>query len=80
MTTRRGHIVAVDFSDHVEGGSKPIRFVVYGRVACITRSAVVVDSWEYRDLKHPHDRNETRYTIVRSAIHKITRLVAAKEA
>lgn len=79
MVVRRNQIVAIEFSDHVQDGSKPIRFVVYGRVACVTRTAIVVDSWEYRDTKKPYDRNESRFTIVRSTIHKITRLVPTKE-
>lgn len=75
MTIRRGWLVAVEFSDHVDGGSKPERFVVYGRVAKITRREICIDSWDYRDTKRPFDRqNETRYTIIRAAVHKITRL------
>ena len=76
---RKNQLVAVEFSDHVQDGSRPIRFVVYGRVAHVTSTALVVDSWEYKDTRTKHDRNEQRYTIVRSAIHQVTRLVPVKE-
>lgn len=35
---RRGQIVAVTFDDHTAGGDSPLRFVVYGEVAVVTRS------------------------------------------
>jgi hypothetical protein len=75
---RRGHIVAVEFFDHVEGGNRAVRFVVYGRVTSITRREISVDCWGYADPKAGRDGNVTRYTIVRSAICKVTRLVPHK--
>jgi len=72
MRLRRNQIVAVEFLDHVEGGSEPIRCVVYGRLARIAPDVLVIDSWEYADARKPHDDNETRFTIVRAAISRVT--------
>lgn len=75
---RRGQIVAIEFSDHVEGASRAERFVVYGRIAGISRTELSVDCWHYSRKREGqrHDRdNETRYTIVRAAVHKVTRLI-----
>ena len=74
MKPRRGMIVSITFSDHVEGGSTAYRFVVYGRLVSVTRSVLAVDSWAYVNGKKKHDHNQTRFTIVRSAIHRIVRL------
>ncbi len=80
MALRRGQLVAVDFADHAERCSTPVKFTVYGRVAGITRTAISIDCWEYKNRKTPYNSdNVTRYTIVRSAIQKITRLVPHKE-
>jgi hypothetical protein len=74
MQVRRGQLVSVLFSDHAEDSSKAIRFVVYGRVAEITRKTISIDCWEYEDTKQSYDDNVKRYTIVRAAVHKITQL------
>lgn len=80
MSLRRGWIVAVEFSDHIERGSRCPRFVVYGRLAGISRTELMIDSWDYKDVGKPYDSiNETRHTIVRGAVHKITRLVPHPE-
>ena len=68
---KKGDIVAVTFSDHVEDGSEPIEFVVYGRVAAKTRLSLVVDCWEYLDAKTPYDSNEKRYTILRRVVSRV---------
>jgi len=76
MNLRRGHIIAVEFLDHVEnGGNSPMRFIVYGRLSSITRSSMTVDCWAYANRKTKRDQNVTRYTIMRSAIKSVTRLV-----
>jgi hypothetical protein len=67
-------IVAITFSDHVEGGSTAFKFTVYGRLASVTRTTLAVDSWAYVNGKKKHDHNQTRFTIVRSAIHRLVRL------
>jgi hypothetical protein len=74
-TARVGWIVAVTLLDHVEDGSEPLLFTVYGRVSKVTRDYLCVDCWEYTG-RRKHDRNCKRYTIVRSAIQGITQLIA----
>lgn len=71
---RKGQIVAVTFDDHTQGGDSPIRFVVYGEVAVVSRSHLAIDSWAYADKRERHDANETRYNILRSTIRKVVRL------
>lgn len=78
MKLRTGQIVAIEFSDHVEAGSTPLRFIVYGRLSSVTRRALVIDSWRYSDSQYRHDKNEVRFTIVRSAIHSVTQLRPVK--
>lgn len=75
----RGQIARVEFLDHIQGGEDPgpYRFCVYGEVVSVTRLSISIDAWAYADRREPHDENEMRYTIVRSAITKITRLVPA---
>mgnify|MGYP001279713367 CR=1 FL=1 len=71
----RGSIVEILFLDHAEGGSHPCRFVVYGRVAKANKQRIVVDSWCDPDPEQPHQAdNVTRFTIVRTAIERITLL------
>lgn len=74
---RRGHIVAVEFFDHVNGADEALHFVVYGRVASTTRRVICIDSWDYAE-DAAYDPNVERHTIVRAAITKITRLVEAR--
>ncbi len=70
MKLRKGQIVAVDFLDHAEG-SRPIRFIAYGRLAFVNRTALVLESWAYADRSKPCDSNVVRHTIVRAAIKNI---------
>lgn len=72
---RRGQIVAVEFDDHCQGGADPIRFVVYGELAEVTRSHLKIDSWAYADRRAAHDPNESRFTLVRAAVRRVTVLV-----
>lgn len=66
-----GAIVAITFLDHVEDGSETIPFVVYGRVVKKDRKELTLDSWEYQDVKIPHDDNEKRFSIVRGAVTRV---------
>lgn len=78
MSLRRGQIVKVVFWDHVEGGSRPIKFAIYGELSAIDRRSICVDAWAYANGRRAHDpRNETRFTILRSTIESVTRLVPA---
>ena len=78
MKLRMGMIVAVEFADHVEGGSSPAKFTVYGRLSKINKIALCVDTWCYTNKKTPYDTNVVRYTIVRGAILNINILERVK--
>jgi hypothetical protein len=68
MRLRVGKVMAVRFWDHVEDGSEPIEFTVYGRVAKVTDQYICVDSWEYVDRDKGYDSNVKRFTILRSCV------------
>ncbi len=83
MRLRRGQVVAIEFLDHCEGGSTPIEFVVFGRLAAVKPQSLTVAAWTYADKAKerafPHsethdfkDANLVHFTIVRSAIKKVT--------
>lgn len=72
MRLRRGLVVEIEFSDHAEAATRPIQFIVYGRIASIALRHIAVDGWHYARTGYKLDQNITRWTIVRSAIHKIT--------
>jgi len=74
MELRRGQIVEVEFLDHARNISKPIKFIAYGRLASITRTAICVDDWVYAGKPRKFDDNITRHTIVRAAIVSIRQL------
>jgi len=78
MRLRKGQIVCIEFVDHVRDASIPLPFAVYGRLSQITPKALSVDCWCHQNPTLPHDDNVERYTIVRAAITKITRLVEAE--
>jgi hypothetical protein len=72
MRLRRGMIVAVDFLDHCEGGSKPIACRVYGKLTGIERKHLVVTAWEtLADDAATRRLNDASYVIVRSAISRV---------
>ena len=71
--------MCIEFEDHVEGSSPTCRFRVYGEVASVTKTSISVDSWAYADRKQKHDSNETRFTIVRAAIHRIIHLTERRD-
>jgi len=70
MRLKEGKLMAVRFLDHVEDGSEPADFTVYGRVAKVTDQYVCIDSWVYTDTATPYDRNVKRFTILRSCVVK----------
>ena len=70
-----GDVVAVEFLDHVEDGGDPLAFIVWGRLAKITKKHYEVVSWAYADVTTPAvETNEKRWTLVRSAVSRITKL------
>ena len=76
MRFRKGKIVAVTFDDHMQGGSEPMRFFVYGRVGEIKRGWVCIDSWAHIKANQPYDPiNEQRFTILRKTIVRAVELV-----
>lgn len=74
MRLRKGQLVAVEFIDHVQHSNEPLTFVVYGRLLQVDRRSLVVGCWCYAEPRKKFDHNVDRYTIVRSAITKITHL------
>jgi hypothetical protein len=79
MKPRKGQIVRIEFVDHVDGGSNLMHFVVFGRVAIVTKDAISIESWGYVSPKMRYDCNVNRHTIIRSAIKRIVRLTEVKE-
>jgi hypothetical protein len=77
MRLRKGMVVAVVFDDHAKCADTALRFVAYGRVAVVDKKFIVIDSWHYADPAAARDDNIERYTIVRSTIRGVTRLVPA---
>ena len=72
---RRNQIVEIEFLDHTDNSDKPLRFIVYGRVAAENETSITVDSWCYANRRKLYDGNVNRHTIVKAAVLKITRLV-----
>lgn len=60
-------IVHIRFLDHVQDGSKPIEFEVFGRIARINKTSVTVLTWGYPN-KLKKNENTNYFTIVRSCI------------
>ena len=67
---REGKLMAIQFLDHVEDGSEPADFTVYGKVAKVAGNHVCIDSWCYTDPKEAYDRNVKRFTILTEVILK----------
>lgn len=75
-------VVMIEFHDHAEDCPEDaMEFMVYGRVAKVTKTSIIVHSW---DFSKPEDRasnenpeNIKSFTIVRKAINKITHLAPA---
>jgi hypothetical protein len=75
---KAGDVVEVEFLDHVEDGGEPYLFLVWGVVAVNGRKHYEILSWAHAE-KHveaaPH--NEKRFTIVKAAVTRITKLIPA---
>lgn len=75
MTTKPkvGDIVECEFLDHVEDGGDPLLFIVWGRLAKVTRIHYEIVSWAYAQ---PSDgdvcTNEKRWTLVKKAVNRIS--------
>ena len=83
MKLRIGQMVYVELIDHADG-SNPIAFEAFGRIGRITRTAICLDSWRYpysknKYHKNKYDHNWTRWTILRSAIKRVTQLRPAED-
>jgi hypothetical protein len=80
MRLRRGQVVKVVFLDHCIGNTtEPMQFVVYGRVAKISKDSLTIASWDYYPCHKEtppnlSDSNRTTYVILRAAIKSITHL------
>lgn len=73
QTLRHGDIAAITFWDHCQNGPAT-EFRVYGLVTGMTKEWIEVTAWGYADTALRHDENETRFSIVRSAITEQRRL------
>lgn len=78
MRIRKNDWVAVTFLDHSEG-DEAIRFTVFGRVIKQDRVSILVGCWVYADPKRKVEAasNVHYYTIIKSAIVDLKKLVAA---
>lgn len=72
---RKGMVVKVKFSDHVEDGSEPEEFIVFGQIAEVHRKYICVDSWKYANNVTEYDDNVKRFTLLRSTILEWKRLI-----
>lgn len=72
---KAGDIVECEFLDHVEDGGEPLRFLVWGLLAINARKHFEILSWAYADnTAEKNTHNEKRWTIVKSAVVRITKL------
>lgn len=72
---RKGQLVEVTFYDHVQHGKRPLRCVVYGKLSVVAPKSLTVDCWMLSSgSKAARENNVERFTIVRAAIEKVTRL------
>jgi len=76
---RVGMEVRVRFLDHVEDGSAPEDFTIYGRIGKVDRKYICIDCWAYTDANTAHDDNVKRFVILRSAIISWSKLVEEQE-
>jgi|BioPla2DNA2_1021312.scaffolds.fasta_scaffold04856_4 hypothetical protein len=75
VTPRKGMVVEVVFLDHSMNMEHAPEFTAYGRVSKVTRTTLIIDTWHYTDAGIPRDTNVESFSLVRSAIKKITPLV-----
>jgi len=79
MKLRRGQVLAIRFLDHMQGDGKPLELIAYGRLLSVGKKSLTIGSWIYGDPRakqDPRDGNIMAYTILRSTIQSIDRLVA----
>lgn len=72
---RKGMVVKVKFLDHVEDGSEPGEFIVFGQIAEVNRKYICVDSWKYANNGISYDDNVKRFTLLRSTILEWKKLI-----
>lgn len=72
---RKGMVVKVKFLDHVEDGSEPEEFIVFGQIAEVNRKYICVDSWKYANNGISYDDNVKRFTLLRSTILEWKKLI-----
>jgi hypothetical protein len=72
---RKGMVVRVKFLDHVEDGSEPEEFIVFGQIAEVNRKYICVDSWKYANNGISYDDNVKRFTLLRSTILEWKKLI-----
>jgi hypothetical protein len=70
---KAGTVVAIEFDDHVQGADYVIRCVVYGRVHKCSPEHITVKCWDYAKPTAELDHNVEIFTIMQSAITKVTR-------
>ena len=76
MKISTGDVVEVEFLDHVEDGGEPLQFVVWGRLAWIGREHFEILSWAHSEpTEYDQTYNEKRWSIVRSAVKRIKKLL-----
>ncbi len=79
MKPKRGDRVEVHFVDHVEGADSIMQCIAYGRIYRITATTVTIDHWIDADRRNTdRDSNVGRYTLIRSAIKRIVKLIPAR--
>jgi hypothetical protein len=78
MKPKTGDIVECVFLDHVEDGGEPICFIVWGRLHNVTREHYEIVSWSYaKSGADDLPSNEKRWSIVRAAVKRFTKLLPA---
>jgi len=72
-------VVCVRFLDHAMGTDAAIEFLVWGRIAIVTRTTYVVRTWDYVNAAVPDHNpdNVERFSIVRKAILEMWKLESA---
>lgn len=70
-------MVEVEFLDHVEDGGDPYRFFVWGVLVVSRKKHYEILSWAHADpMVEQCAHNEKRWTIVKSAVIRISKMVA----
>lgn len=77
---KKGDIVAVTFLDHVHScdAHPAVRFTVYGRIIKTDRRSLYIGSWVYTAKGRKCDHNTETFTILKSCVEQIDKLVPAE--